>query len=132
MDLCHPNNPNCVTGVTCADCQAGFNPHFIISGNLVSFSNSLSIPTEIAESSYTKMELLPNPAIDRVTLTTNRNNAFFDADVSFYNMTGHLMKEVHWNGDALTVDVSGFRDGMYIVAIQTGKGTEMKKLIIRK
>ena len=39
VDYCHPNHPDCVTGVTCSDCDAGFNPHLIVACNLVSFSN---------------------------------------------------------------------------------------------
>ena len=40
VDYCHPNHPDCVTGVTCSDCDAGFNPHLIVACNLVSFSSS--------------------------------------------------------------------------------------------
>ena len=40
VDYCHPNHPDCVTGVTCSDCNAGFNPHLIVACNLISFSNS--------------------------------------------------------------------------------------------
>jgi len=39
VDFCHPNHPDCVTGVTCSDCDAGFNPHLIVACNLVSFSD---------------------------------------------------------------------------------------------
>jgi hypothetical protein len=39
VDLCHPNHPDCVTGVTCDDCDDGFNPHLIVACNLVSFSD---------------------------------------------------------------------------------------------
>ena len=40
VDLCHPNHPDCVTGVTCADCDAGFNPHLVVACNLVTFSEN--------------------------------------------------------------------------------------------
>jgi len=39
VDYCHPNHPDCVTGVTCSDCDAGFNPHLIVACNLVTFSD---------------------------------------------------------------------------------------------
>ncbi|MEO8148300.1 MAG: LamG-like jellyroll fold domain-containing protein, partial [Bacteroidia bacterium] len=37
LDQCHPNNPNCVTGVTCSDCSDGFNPILDVNCNLVTF-----------------------------------------------------------------------------------------------
>lgn len=40
VDLCHPNHPNCITGVTCADCNDGFNPQLEVACNLVVFSNT--------------------------------------------------------------------------------------------
>ncbi|MBI9037097.1 MAG: T9SS type A sorting domain-containing protein [Bacteroidales bacterium] len=39
VDYCHPNHPDCVTGVTCSDCDDGFNPHLVVACNLVSFSD---------------------------------------------------------------------------------------------
>jgi hypothetical protein len=32
LDLCHPNHPDCVNGVTCADCNAPDNPILKVSG----------------------------------------------------------------------------------------------------
>jgi hypothetical protein len=133
MDLCHPNNPDCVTGVTCADCQAGFNPHFIISGNLISYSNELSIPVgETERQSYYGLQLLPNPAIDRVQLSGNRENAAINATVQVFNVSGLLMKQISWDGNPLMMDVSDFNNGLYVFVIRSGKGTETKKLLIRK
>lgn len=40
IDLCHPNHPNCITGVTCSDCSDGFNPQLEVACNLVVFSNT--------------------------------------------------------------------------------------------
>ena len=79
MDYCHPNHPDCVTGVTCSDCGAGFNPHYIISGNLVTYSNSLYIPVGEMENNYFGLQLWPNPAIDFVQLSTSKKNASLNA-----------------------------------------------------
>lgn len=35
VDYCHPNNPNCVSGRTCADCNDGFNPMYYIASYLI-------------------------------------------------------------------------------------------------
>ncbi len=133
MDLCHPNNPNCVTGVTCADCQAGFNPHFIISGNLISYSDELSIPVgETEQQPYYGLQLLPNPAIDRVELSSNRENAAISATVQVFDISGHLLKQMSWDGNPVMMDVSELKNGMYIFVIRSERGTETKKLLIRK
>jgi hypothetical protein len=71
VDYCHPNHPDCVSGVTCTNCNEGFNPHYIVSGNLVSYSNSLFIPTGEIEQDFFGMQLSPNPSEYMVQLTTN-------------------------------------------------------------
>src|SRR5690606_17900786 len=63
VDYCHPNNPNCVTGQTCPDCDDGFNPHLIVSSYLITFSaapvENLGI-TAHAEKSF--VSVYPNPS----------------------------------------------------------------------
>lgn len=36
QDNCHPNNPNCVSGVTCPDCNDGYNPYYRVSSYAIS------------------------------------------------------------------------------------------------
>jgi hypothetical protein len=46
VDLCHPNHPDCVTGVTCTDCDDGFNPMLDVACNLVVFAeNPINVGT---------------------------------------------------------------------------------------
>ncbi|NLN96111.1 MAG: hypothetical protein GX128_08085 [Bacteroidales bacterium] len=42
VDYCHPNHPDCITGVTCSDCDDGFNPQLEVACYLVLHSNSHS------------------------------------------------------------------------------------------
>jgi hypothetical protein len=79
MDYCHPNNPDCVTGVTCANCQAGFNPHLIISGNLVTYSNNLYIQTGEEERNHFGLQTYPNPTNNFLFLSSFRNNVAINA-----------------------------------------------------
>lgn len=41
VDYCHPNNPDCVTGETCDDCNDGYNPMYYISSYLVYWYNRM-------------------------------------------------------------------------------------------
>ena len=130
MDFCHPNNPDCITGVTCSDCNAGFNPHYIIAGNLVSYSNSLYIPVGEEEYTYFNMKLLPNPATYQVLLSTNHRNAPINTFVRIFNMSGQLVEQFKWQGEDKLLDISGLNEGVYFFTVKSDKGNEVRKLII--
>ena len=131
VDYCHPNHPDCVTGVTCTDCNSGYNPHYIVSGNLISYSNSLYIPVGEKENNYFGLQISPNPAINNVLLSTNRKNASLNTIVQIFNTNGQLMKEFTWRGENLTLDISGFAEGVYFLTIQSGENMEVKKLVVQ-
>ena len=48
VDFCHPNNPECVSGVTCPNCDDGFNPHLIVESYLISMGSEPLDETGIA------------------------------------------------------------------------------------
>ncbi len=130
VDYCHPNHPNCVTGVTCDDCTAGFNPHYIIAGNLISYSNTLFIPVGLSEKDSFGMQLSPNPATDFVTLSTFQKNISINAKGRIFSMSGQLMKEFSWNGKNTKLDIIELPAGMYIINMQSDDKLEVKKLIV--
>ncbi|MDE7091770.1 MAG: hypothetical protein K2O53_08640 [Bacteroidales bacterium] len=41
VDLCHPNNPDCVSGKTCTDCNDTYNPMYYIASYLVYWYNRM-------------------------------------------------------------------------------------------
>ena len=41
LDECHPNNPDCRSGSTCPNCNAGYNPHYQVDGHAISYSNKV-------------------------------------------------------------------------------------------
>ncbi|MEY3053391.1 MAG: hypothetical protein RLY31_3176, partial [Bacteroidota bacterium] len=55
VDLCHANNPNCVSGVTCDNCNDGYNPHLIVASYLITrgdapLDGSVTVGNTAAES----------------------------------------------------------------------------------
>ncbi|MEO0894832.1 MAG: discoidin domain-containing protein [Bacteroidota bacterium] len=40
-DQCHVNNPDCISGVTCDNCNDGYNPHYRISANMITWYDSI-------------------------------------------------------------------------------------------
>jgi len=68
-NLCRPNNPDCVNGVTCPDCNYNYNghtePHYTIQSHLIYYS--LDPPVNVGEAGndilnkYILMQNFPNP-----------------------------------------------------------------------
>lgn len=68
-DFCHPNNPDCVTGVTCPNCEDGYNPELIVASSIIFYSNEPIIeplPQVINSIAQVSNDLLiyPNPTSD--------------------------------------------------------------------
>ena len=131
MDYCHPNNPDCVTGVTCDNCQAGFNPHFIISGNLVTYSDNLYIQTGEEEHNHFGLEAYPNPTNNFLLLSSFRNNLAIDANVQILNALGQETEEFSWDGKTRMIDVTGYREGYYFVRVSDGSNIETIRFIVK-
>lgn len=117
VDYCHPNNPNCVTGTTCSDCDAGFNPHLIVSSYLVSFGNSPLLGIEENEVATVGFNLYPNPSTGVFYVGMNRNlnvNA-----VVIYDNLGRSIKKVQIERyeNPVRIDLSGIANGVYLVSL---------------
>ncbi|WP_082333649.1 LamG-like jellyroll fold domain-containing protein [Mangrovimonas sp. TPBH4] len=131
-DYCHPNNPDCITGETCSDCNDGFNPHLKVNSFLISFgnvpiNNSLSINDH---SLSHNMQLYPNPSagtffVEFANNTQVDNIEVFDVtgrsilQTSVSNVT--TLKQIHLDGKA----------GIYLVSLKNGSDVlDTKRLII--
>ncbi len=130
VDYCHPNHPECVSGVTCDNCNEGFNPHYIVSAYMVSFGDDLFIPTGEIQEDYFGMQLFPNPSRYSVQLTSNKQNHYIDANVEIYTIGGRLVNVFTWDGEAKNIDISQFAEGVYIVSISSEKYREVKRLLV--
>jgi hypothetical protein len=128
VDQCHPHNPNCVTGVTCTDCNDGFNPSLDVNCNLITYFDT-AVALSVNEEEYINFALFPNPSSGLFTITSgnqfNRNYV-----VSVFNVIGNLEKQFNWNGERMSLNLTAYSKGVYIVKVSNGKSTEFKKLII--
>jgi hypothetical protein len=131
VDYCHPNHPDCVTGVTCSDCGSGFNPHYIISGNLVTYSNALYIPVGEEENNYFGVSVYPNPSNGIVNLSSYRNNLSINAFVKITNLTGQVMEQFKWDGQNKTLDMTAYSKGVYLIIIKNGSYMQAERIILR-
>ena len=133
MDYCHPNHPDCVTGVTCSNCNATWNPEINVAGGLVTFSNELIITAIKEKLPIQKLEISiePNPSNGIFDLSTTGGNILDVTDVQIYNMTGALIESFRMDGEKQTLDLSAYPKGLYVISINTNGNIITKKLIIQ-
>ena len=60
VDLCHASHPDCVSGVTCNNCNDGFNPNYQIRGHMITYSNT-SLATSTPGSGAKAIPVSPFP-----------------------------------------------------------------------
>ena len=129
LDLCHPNHPDCVDGVTCTECAAPDNPILKVSGKVISYSNDENILTSIhaykPEPPF-KAQLYPNPASKQLTISTDYDKGTIS--VLVLNMQGQEVMYFTVEGER-TIDISSLMPGVYVVKM-LGGGMVTKKLIV--
>ena len=120
LDLCHPNHPNCVDGVTCTECAAPDNPVLRVSGKVVTFSNDEDLLTSVheatAEPSFT-VDVYPNPTKSQLTLRTDYDKGA--VSVMMLNMYGQVVMFFTVDGQR-TIDVSRLPSGIYTLQMLGG------------
>lgn len=137
VDYCHPNHPDCVTGVTCDNCDDGFNPHLIVACNAVVFSDTpidngamVGVDEDIYElGSYIK--LYPNPTNGNMTLEFHGQVEFGEAVIDIVGLTGNLYDQFTWHGETKTLNLTSYSKGIYFVKIKTEKQVEVRKIVIQ-
>lgn len=100
-NLCRPNNPNCISGVTCSDCNYNYNghtePHYTISGQLVlykpnPFINIAQLGNEIP-SEFSLEQNYPNP-FNPSTKIRFALPAKANAKLTVYDIQGRVVDEL--------------------------------------
>lgn len=131
VDLCHPNNPNCVTGVTCSNCDEGFNPYLDVACNLVSFADNPIVILGEKLVTGSGFSVNPNPTTGLTEVYfANPPKAKINGLLTVYNLTGSIIHQQVWDGEKLVIDLTGQPRGMYMVQLQNAGKTHTKKLIV--
>jgi hypothetical protein len=129
VDLCHPNNPNCVNGTTCTDCNDNFNPTLDVNCNLITFFDDAST-LSINEVNKNNFVIYPNPSNGMFNLGSIKNDGK-NYSVSVFDVVGNSVQQFHWDGNRVVLDLSTSPKGIYVVKISNEKETEVKKLIVQ-
>jgi hypothetical protein len=136
VDLCHANNPNCVSGVTCPNCNDGFNPHLIVASSLINFSSTpldTAMATPIEEELRPDFDfvLFPNPSRGPVEISLTKSipranilvlNALGERVEAFENVV--MLDKNH------SLDLQHLAQGVYMIVLATEKGRLTKMLQI--
>lgn len=129
IDLCHPNHPDCVNGVTCIECAAPDNPILKVSGKVVSYSNDenvfMGIHQIVATPAF-EAKVYPNPAKEKVTISTDYDKGTVSA--MMLNALGQMVMYFTIDGEC-TIDVSRLPSGVYTLQL-LGGSVISRKLIV--
>ncbi|MFD1552671.1 hypothetical protein DNU06_09105 [Putridiphycobacter roseus] len=138
-DLCHPNNPNCITGSTCIDCNDTYNPAYEVDGHVVSYSNTpLLYETTVANlvdnTIEYKFSTYPNPTQNTFRIELENNEGA--VKVLIYNIQGAGLKTYYFDSKTALnnylFDVSNLSSGTYFISVENQSGAGVSKLVIRK
>ena len=134
VDYCHPHHPDCVTGVTCADCNDGFNPFLAVASNIVVFVDN---PTTVGikdktRTTGTTIRISPNPTTGLVKITVISTDGPVDGNIGIYDMSGRMIDQFTLVGITTAFDLSGYPNGSYIVTVHANGKVETQTLIIQK
>lgn len=138
-DLCHANNPDCVSGVTCPNCGDGFNPHLIVASSLINFSD---VPFDSVTVSPTSNEeliqeeaifsLYPNPSTGQVRVELTEPVA--TASISILNPLGievMRIEDANLSDGSYQMNLGRLAKGMYMVVLESRLKVSSQKLVLR-
>lgn len=136
QDLCHPHNPDCVSGVTCPDCNDGYNPQYRVGGYLFRFSNQplvLSTPAyPVKNKANLSFQIYPNPSNGNFTIIPE--NGFGEVVCTLHSISGETLKTYFFKDAqqlaSYSFHVSGLTKGIYFMQLQTASDTFSKKMVI--
>lgn len=129
IDYCHVNNPNCVSGQTCANCEDGFNPHLIVASYLITYSQTPM--TELGISSNADNSFLsvyPNPSAG-IFFVDHASEA---KEILVHDYMGRSVKRIVAKAGLETerIDLSSQPAGIYLVTVVKANGEVVTKKLI--
>lgn len=132
VDYCHPNHPDCVTGVTCTNCDDGFNPVLDVACNLISYANNpiVVVKTEAKPVAENKLQVYPNPTSGIFEITLEKTIHLTNGEIIIYDNMSRPVKFIPWNGENITIDLSVQGSGMYYLQVVSPDFSEVKKIIV--
>jgi hypothetical protein len=133
-DFCNADNPNCVSGVTCPDCNDGFNPHLIVASYIISNGDVPMDGTGIVnteeERAGLSFHLYPNPTTGWLNIQLDGPSSQLDTRV--FNSLGQVVHSFREDGNPgiARLSLDGLHKGFYSVEVKTERGTGVRKVVV--
>jgi hypothetical protein len=146
VNLCRPNNPDCVNGITCADCNYNSTghtePNYNVNTQLILYRSAMTGVDQGSGDSPDHLQLgqnQPNPFNPATTFYYTLEEPS-DVTISIYSLDGKLLKQhslpghavgsfrYTWNGE----DAKGnpMPSGVYFYEVKTGAERTAKKMVL--
>lgn len=139
QDMCHPNNPACVSGVTCPDCNDGFNPVYFVDTHIINRSN---LP--ITYGDFLGVDPIDNVLQYDISVFPNPSSGVFNINVQYpesvtrltiHSVDGRIVKSYYFESNlelnSYNFDLSNVSKGVFFINIQNSHGTGAKRIILK-
>lgn len=137
-DFCHPSNPNCVSGQTCADCNDGSNPVYYVDTHIINQSNN-----PMVYGNTLGVKIIDNTQVYDISVYPNPSNGSFKIKTAYPESTtsmtintveGKSVKAYYFSSASqlndYSFDVSNLSKGVYFINIENSFGTGVKRIIL--
>ncbi len=82
-------------------------------------------PTDVAENETSTLKLYPNPARQSLCIEADDMN-----HVAVYDLLGQMVYHQDSESDMMTINVSDWTDGVYLVKVQTSNGQQIRRVSV--
>ncbi|MBK7410005.1 MAG: T9SS type A sorting domain-containing protein [Saprospirales bacterium] len=134
VDVCHPNNPDCYSGIQCPNCDDGFNPHLIVSSYLISLGDSPLEDAITGAFEPVQQELAfqvdPNPSSGVFNLKWGETTE--QVTIRVLNTLGRaiLVQQADGLTNTAVLDLQQLPKGIYFVQLDSGDGKGIRKVLV--
>ncbi|QAA80372.1 T9SS type A sorting domain-containing protein [Aequorivita sp. H23M31] len=138
MDYCHPNNPDCVSGQTCPDCNDGSNPIYYVDTHLINESNNPMVYGNILgikaidNTKIFDISVYPNPTKGMFQINTKSPDG--ETRITVNTVDGQAVKTYYFQtSEELnhhSFDLTNLSSGIYFLNIENSYGTGVKRIIL--
>jgi hypothetical protein len=112
--------------VPCGCIEAYQNSQWYDPYGMVGFYEFVEDCTVISEANAVVSTVYPNPTYGKVTIEAKNLQS-----ISIFNILGEKILESPANGDVFEFDFSHQKAGLYLIKVETAKGTETRRVTVR-
>ena len=138
IDHCHPNSIDCISGVTCENCNAGYNPHYVVDAHIIKFSDEPIIHNAVAVKHVDqvldyRVEILPNPTNGLFNCKSQINSG--PIHVTIVDQSGKNYRRFSFENqtilDNYLFNIKDLDPGIYFLKVENKRGMGVAKIVMK-